>query len=292
MLIAQNNSRSRVGKVAQEDAPTIERNPSSADIRPGQHQSDALIADGLSVWYGRFLALDRVSLAVPANRVTAVIGRAGTGKSTLLAALGGVLDCVPGVRVEGRVLFEGVDILREPESHLRRGIALVGEAPSLSRTATIFDAVAGPLLVHGCRDTDELADRVQAALCRVGLWREVSSDVRRTTSTLQPGQLYRLCMARALAPEPGVLLLDEPRSWLTRREVSALEEAIHGIKASCTVVFATQSIQQAMRLSDAIVCLATRDDGTGESLGNWPAHSLKALPPAERRRFLLAMIGS
>ncbi len=203
----------------------------------------------LSVYYGRMEAVKRVAIAIPANRVVAFIGPSGCGKSTLLRALNRMNDLVPGARVEGSVVFRGVD-LYDPSVdpvEVRRRIGMVFQKPN-PFPKTIFDNVAfGPRLNGYAGRLDAV---VEDALRRAALWDEVRDRMEASALSLSGGQQQRLCIARALAVEPEVLLMDEPASALDPIATQKIEQTIYELKQDYTVVIVTHNMQQAARVSD------------------------------------------
>ncbi len=206
---------------------------------------------GLTVSYGSTRALDAVTLAVPANRVTALIGPSGCGKSTFLRTLNRMNDIVPAARVEGDVLLDGHSIYAPGTDvvALRRRVGMVFQK-SHPFPKSVFENVAYGLRVNGLRNRQEIADRVEESLRAAALWGEISERLHEPALTLSGGQQQRLCIARALAIQPEVLLMDEPASSLDPIATQRIEELIHALKASYTIVLVTHNMQQAARVSD------------------------------------------
>ena len=206
---------------------------------------------GVSMWYGPKQALDDVTLDIPANRVTALIGPSGCGKSTFLRCLNRMNDLIPGARVEGSILLDGHDIL-SPETDvvdLRRQVGMVFQRWN-PFPKSVFDNVAYGPRIHGVRDRSRLAAIVEDALRKAGLWDEVKDRLRASALELSGGQQQRLCIARALAVEPEVLLMDEPASALDPISTARLEDLIEELKQRYTIVIVTHNMQQAARISD------------------------------------------
>jgi phosphate transport system ATP-binding protein len=225
----------------------------------------ALSVQGLSAWYSKFLAVRDVSLEVPRNQITGLIGPSGSGKSTVLRCLNRIHETLPGARVSGRVLLDGVDIYAEAEAgEVRRTIGMVFQRPNPLVTKSIFDNAAIGLTLGGMRKGSELRDRVESALRRAALWEEVKDKLDLPSTSLSGGQQQRLCIARALAVEPEVLLLDEPASALDPISTLKIEDLMYGLKESITIVIVTHNMQQAARVSDQVAVLMMREDKSGE----------------------------
>jgi phosphate transport system ATP-binding protein len=212
--------------------------------------SASLVARDIVVYYGAKKALGPVSMNIPGKKVTALIGPSGCGKSTFLRSLNRMNDMVPGCRVEGDVRLDdepiygpGVDAVA-----VRRRIGLVFQK-SNPFPKSIFDNVAYGLRIAGVRDPAELADKVEGALKHAALWEEVRDRLRESALGLSGGQQQRLCIARALAVEPDVLLMDEPASALDPIATAHIEELVHELAHDYTVVIVTHNMQQAARVS-------------------------------------------
>jgi phosphate transport system ATP-binding protein len=205
----------------------------------------------LSVCYGETLALDRVTLEVPERRVTALIGPSGCGKSTFLRCLNRMNDTIRGVRVTGRVALDEQDLYGADVDAvlLRRRVGMVFQK-SNPFPKSIFDNVAFGPRIHGTRDPIALREIAERSLRQAALWDEVQDRLDRSALDLSGGQQQRLCIARALAVEPEVLLMDEPASALDPIATAKIEELIHELKERYTIVIVTHNMQQAARVSD------------------------------------------
>ena len=210
-----------------------------------------ITSDELNFYYGQFKALDSISINFKANQVTALIGPSGCGKSTFLRCLNRMNDLIPGIRVEGRVQIDGQDIYSPSVDvvHLRRRIGMVFQKPN-PFPKTIFDNVAYGLKVNGIKDKNIIAERVEKSLRLGALWNEVKDRLHDSALGLSGGQQQRLCIARALAVEPDVLLMDEPCSALDPIATQKIEELIHELKETYTIIIVTHNMQQAARTSD------------------------------------------
>ena len=206
----------------------------------------------LSFFYGMTRALDSVSIRIPANQVTAFIGPSGCGKSTFLRTLNRMNDIIAGVRVTGSVTINGDDIYASTTDAvaLRRRVGMVFQK-SNPFPKSIFENIAYGLRINGMAGTrTELEDRVETSLKAAALWEEVSDRLRESALTLSGGQQQRLCIARALAVEPEVLLMDEPASALDPIATQRIEELVYQLKTEYTIVIVTHNMQQAARVSD------------------------------------------
>ncbi|MFB3739138.1 MAG: phosphate ABC transporter ATP-binding protein PstB [Candidatus Velamenicoccus archaeovorus] len=206
----------------------------------------------LSAWFGPVRALKGVNLSVPGHSVTAIIGPSGCGKSTLVRCLNRMHEEVRGARVAGKVLFDGRDIYG-PEAdpvEIRRRIGMVFQRPNPFPTLSVLDNAVAGLKLAGRLGRSELHERGEWALRAAGLWDEVRDRLDQPGGRLSGGQQQRLCIARALAVEPEVLLMDEPASALDPASTLRIEELIEELKEDYTVVIVTHNMQQAARVSD------------------------------------------
>ncbi len=206
----------------------------------------------LNFYYGKARALRNITLDIPPSRVTAFIGPSGCGKSTLIRTLNRMNDVIPGARVEGRVELDGQDIYAPGTDvvSLRRGVGMVFQKPN-PFPRSIFDNVAYGLNINRMtRSKSDLNARVEKSLRAAALWEEVKDRLKESASGLSGGQQQRLCIARALAVEPEVLLMDEPSSALDPIATQKIEELIADLKKSYTIVIVTHNMQQAARISD------------------------------------------
>ena len=206
---------------------------------------------GFQFWYGQTQALHDIELAVPRGKVTALIGPSGCGKSTLLCSVNRMNDLVPGVRMEGSVSINGdpiygssVDVIE-----LRKRVGMVFQKPN-PFPMSIFENVVYSLRIDGVRDRRILAEVCEESLKRAGLWEEAKDRLKSSALTLSGGQQQRLCIARAIAAEPEVLLLDEPCSALDPIATGHVEDLIEELKGEYSVLMVTHSMQQASRVSD------------------------------------------
>ena len=205
----------------------------------------------VSLFYGKDQALKDITLMIPERRVTAFIGPSGCGKSTLLRCLNRMNDLIDICRVEGRILLKSQDIYdrRVDVPELRRRVGMVFQKPN-PFPKSIFDNVAYGLRIQGVRNRKSLGEVVEQALRRAALWDEVKDRLKQNALSLSGGQQQRLVIARAIAIEPEVLLLDEPASALDPLSTARIEELIHELKEHYTIAIVTHNMQQAARVSD------------------------------------------
>jgi len=206
----------------------------------------------LNVFYGAFKAVEDVTMTVEPRSVTAFIGPSGCGKSTLLRTLNRMHEVIPGGRVEGSVHLDDADIYAadvDPVA-VRRTVGMVFQRPNPFPTMSIGDNVAAGLRLNGIKDKKLLADKVEASLRSANLWNEVKDRLNKPGAGLSGGQQQRLCIARAIAVEPQVLLMDEPCSALDPISTLAIEDLIGELKSTYTIVIVTHNMQQAARVSD------------------------------------------
>ena len=206
----------------------------------------------LDIYYGDFKAVEGVSLSVEPRSITAFIGPSGCGKSTVLRTLNRMHEVIPGARAEGKVLLDGEDIYASDVDpvNVRKTIGMVFQKPNPFPTMSIYDNVVAGLKLQGRRKKSELDDIVERSLRGANLWEEVSHRLKRPGSSLSGGQQQRLCIARAIAVEPQVLLMDEPCSALDPISTLAIEDLMQELKREYTIVIVTHNMQQAARVSD------------------------------------------
>jgi phosphate transport system ATP-binding protein len=206
----------------------------------------------LNVYYGSFKAVEDVSMTIEPRSVTAFIGPSGCGKSTFLRTLNRMHEVVPGGRVEGYVGLDDEDLYASSVDPVavRRTVGMVFQRPNPFPTMSIFDNVAAGLRLNGVRNKQQLAHAVETSLRGANLWNEVKDRLNKPGAGLSGGQQQRLCIARAIAVEPQVLLMDEPCSALDPISTLAIEDLISQLKDRYTIVIVTHNMQQASRVSD------------------------------------------
>jgi phosphate transport system ATP-binding protein len=210
----------------------------------------------LNFYYGKVHALHSVSLDIATNRVTAMIGPSGCGKSTLLRTLNRMHETLRHTRLEGEITLDGANILAMDVTKLRRMVGMVFQKPN-PFPKSIYDNVAYGLRINGFKG--RLDDAVEKSLRRASLWDEVKDKLQKSAYALSGGQQQRLCIARALAVDPEVLLLDEPCSALDPVNTAKIEELLFELKPSCTLVIVTHNMQQAARVSDSTAFMLNGD---------------------------------
>ncbi|MCL0094541.1 phosphate ABC transporter ATP-binding protein PstB [Dehalococcoidales bacterium] len=210
-----------------------------------------IVVRNLNVYYGKTQALKDVNLDIQKNKVTAVIGPSGCGKSTFIRTLNRMNDIIPGARVEGEIMLDGQDIYGNNVSvvEVRRRVGMVFQK-SNPFPKSIFENVAYGLRINGLRENGSLRERVEKALVDAALWDEVKDRLNSSAFELSIGQQQRLCIARALAIEPEVILMDEPCSALDPYATLKIEELTKELKKQYTIVIVTHNMQQAARVSD------------------------------------------
>lgn len=204
----------------------------------------------LTAWYGAKEAIHDVNLEFAEHEATAIIGPSGCGKSTLIRCLNRMHETVPKARVEGKVLLDGEDVYAQDSVGIRRRVGMVFQKANPFPTMSIYDNVAAGLRLNGTRDRKTLDRTVKASLDKAALWDEVKDVLGKPGVGLSGGQQQRLCIARALAVEPEVILMDEPCSALDPIATAKIEELIQGLKMQYTIVIVTHNMQQAGRVSD------------------------------------------
>jgi phosphate transport system ATP-binding protein len=217
---------------------------------------------GVSCWYGSFRAVRDVDISVVKQQITALIGPSGCGKSTLLRAMNRMNDLVPSYRTEGRVLFDGQDLhARDVDPvAVRRRVGMVFQKPN-PFPKSVYDNVAFGPRINGYRGN--MDDLVEHSLRRAALWDDVKDKLKQSGMALSGGQQQRLCIARTIAVEPEVILMDEPCSALDPRSTLQIEELMAELKQDYTIVIVTHNMQQAARASDRTVFMTMGDDRAG-----------------------------
>jgi phosphate transport system ATP-binding protein len=216
-----------------------------------------------SMNYGSFRALKDINMQIPEKQVTALIGPSGCGKSTFLRTFNRMNDLIHGVSVEGEVTMDGKDIFDMDVVNLRQQVGMVFQKPN-PFPKTIFDNVAYGPRANGFSDRNQLAELVESSLRGAALWDEVKDELDKSALALSGGQQQRLCIARALAVEPSVILMDEPASALDPIATLRIEDLIRELRENYTIVIVTHNMQQAARVSDFTGFFYTDESRTGQ----------------------------
>ena len=210
--------------------------------------------NALNAYFGKMQALHGITMEVAPNQATAIIGPSGCGKSTFVRCLNRMHETIPEARAEGEVKAGEMDIYDMPAVEVRRKIGMVFQKPNPFPSMSIYDNVAAGLKLNGVRDRQKLDEIVERSLKQAALWEEVKDWLKKKSgASLSGGQQQRLCIARALAVEPEVLLMDEPASALDPNSTSKIEDLVFELKTKYTVVIVTHNMQQAARVAD-ITC--------------------------------------
>lgn len=251
-------SQERPSTPVQVPVPRVE---AGSVCTPGEEEP-VIEVRGLNAWYGGFRAVKDITLTVPRRRITAIIGPSGSGKSTLIRCLNRMHELVPGARVEGKVLFEGQDIYAPGVDpvEVRSRIGMVFQKPN-PFPKSIFENVAFGLRINGYRG--DLREAVERSLRAAALWDEVKDKLGQNALRLSGGQQQRLCIARAIAVEPEVVLMDEPCSALDPIATLKIEDLMRELSQRYTIVIVTHNMQQAARVSDYTAVLMMDDDRAG-----------------------------
>ncbi len=211
-----------------------------------------MFTEDLKAYFGTFRALHGIDMRIFSNRATAIIGPSGCGKSTFIRCLNRMHEFVPGARTEGKVFLDEKDLFKKDIDliEIRRSIGMVFQRPNPFPTLSIYDNVCAGLKLSGIKNKSFLNQAVEESLLKAALWEEVKDKLNHSGMSLSGGQQQRLCIARALAVKPEVILFDEPCSALDPISTGKVEELIHSLKENYTIVIVTHNMQQAARISD------------------------------------------
>ena len=243
--------------------PRLETRVQASSTAPGTTIFDV---QNVSIWYGSFKAVTDVSLPIYEHEVTAFIGSSGSGKSTVLRALNRMNDLVPGSRLDGQMAYRGVDLYGRGVSAtaVRRRIGMVFQKPN-PFPKSIYDNVAYGPRINGIRSKSRLDEIVERSLRGAALWDEVKNRLKQSGLALSGGQAQRLCIARTIAVEPDVVLMDEPASALDPIATLAIEDLIRELKQNYTIVIVTHNMQQATRVSDRTAFYSVLTDSKNDT---------------------------
>jgi len=270
--------QTRKATVTETPAEPVRHEPSAPRRSPGATPTSRVGLEGLDAYYGDHHAVKGLNLAFEPDRVTAIIGPSGCGKSTMVRCVNRMHEEIPGARSEGRVMLDGID-LHAPDVDVvavRRAVGMVFQKPNPFPTMSIYDNVAAGLRFTGA-PRDEVSDRVRSALHAAGLWDEVSNRMDKPGASLSGGQQQRLCIARALAVQPQVLLMDEPCSALDPVATLRIEELVEQLKQRYTIVIVTHNMQQAARVADTTAFMLS-----GELVEHAPTEKIFTNPDDDR----------
>jgi phosphate transport system ATP-binding protein len=263
----------------------------SIQCKPNQYMANLedrkgiLEVQDLSAWYGNTLAIKHVGMTIKSQAITAIIGPSGCGKSTFIRCLNRMHEVSHGGRVEGCVLFDGKDIYAADVDAvaIRRRIGMVFQKPTPFPTMSIFDNVgAGLRLTRLWSQRRELEEVVERSLCQAALWDEVKDKLGESGASLSGGQQQRLCIARALAVEPEIILLDEPCSALDPMATLKIEDLMRNLAQNYTIVIVTHNMQQAARVSDMAAFLMMEEDKAGVLVEYGPTSEIFTNPKDKR----------
>ena len=273
----------------EKEPPATERSPQpqpsgGSDGGPGAESPIAISAQHVSAYYGARRAVTDISMEIRRNSVTALIGPSGCGKSTYIRTFNRMHEFAPGARVEGTILLEGDNIYAPgvDPTRVRQRIGMVFQKPNPFPTMSIAENVAAGLRFIGFRSRSEISDRVEHSLKLAALWDEVKDDLKKPGMALSGGQQQRLCIARTIAVEPEVVLMDEPCSALDPIATLKVEDLMRSLAESFTIVIVTHNMQQAARVSDYTAFMLTDEKVTGQLVEYGPTQQLFTTPKDKR----------
>ena len=253
------------------------------DIVSQPRKRAKLVTESVNLYYGAFQALRNITFDIQACAVTAIIGPSGCGKSTMLRLFNRMNDLIPGVRVEGKVQLDGVSVYEKKTDvvALRKRVGMVFQKPN-PFPMDVYDNIAFGPRHHGIKRESEMANIVEQSLRQVAMWDEVKDKLRKPALDLSSGQQQRLCIARALAVEPEVILMDESCSALDPESTLQIEELIRNLAINYTIVIVTHNMEQAARISDMAAFLMMEPDKAGVLVEYAPTAQIFANPKDKR----------
>jgi phosphate transport system ATP-binding protein len=263
-------------------AVRLPREPQEQERQGSPHEETRIIrVNGLSVYYGNHMALSNITLDIAQNKITAIIGPSGCGKSTLLRCFNRMNDLIPAFKMTGQILFQGRDLYGPgvDPTEIRYQIGMVFQRPN-PFPKSVYDNVAFGPKMNGFRG--EMADLVESSLRRAALWDEVKDRLKSSGLALSGGQQQRLCIARALAVEPRVILMDEPCSALDPIATLAIEELMRELSEDYSIIIVTHNMQQAARVSDHTAFLTADERRVGELVEYGETRQIFTNPQDER----------
>jgi phosphate transport system ATP-binding protein len=230
-----------------------------------------------NLFYGDFQALSNINIDIEESHITAIIGPSGCGKSTFVRSINRMNDLIPGVRTSGEILYEGKNLLEQDVVQLRKRIGMVFQRPN-PFPKSVFDNVAYGPRGHGIHNPGQLSEIVEKSLRDAALWDEVKDQLDRSGLSLSAGQQQRLCIARAIAVKPDVILMDEPASALDPLDTLRIEELMQILKQNYTIIIVTHNMQQAARASDFTAFFHMAEGGAGYLVEFGPTNSIFISP--------------
>ena len=253
------------------------------DLMLQPRQRVKLKTEAVNLYYGTFQSLRNITIDIQECAITAIIGPSGCGKSTLLRLFNRMNDLIPGVRVEGKIQLDGTSIYDKNMDavELRKRVGMVFQRPNPFPMSVYENIVFGPKH-HGLKHTGKLAYIVERSLCQVALWDEVKDKLKQSAFELSPGQQQRLCIARALAVEPEVILMDESCSALDPESTMKIEELMQNLTDNYTIVIVTHNMEQALRVSDMTAFMMMEQDKAGALVEYAPTAEIFANPKDKR----------
>ena len=240
-------------------------------------------AEAVNLYYGAFQALRNVNIDIQERAITAIIGPSGCGKSTLLRIFNRMNDLIPGVRVEGKILLDGTSIYEKNMDvvALRKRVGMVFQKPN-PFPMSVYDNIAFGPRHHGLKSEVKLADIIERSLRQVALWGEIKDKLKKPAFDLSPGEQQRLCIARALAVEPDVILMDESCSALDPESTMKIEELMEELARQYTIIIVTHNMEQALRVSDMTAFMMMEQDKAGALVEYAPTTELFSNPKDKR----------
>lgn len=253
------------------------------DCIPGSKQHIKIETEAVNLFYGTFLALKNVSIEIPSCAITAIIGPSGCGKSSLLRLFNRMNDLIPSVRIEGKIKIDGISIYDKKIDvvEIRKRVGMVFQKPN-PFPMSVYDNVAFGPRQHGFKCTSDLTDIVERSLCQVALWSEVKDKLKQSAMDLSSEQQQRMCIARALAVEPEVILMDESCSALDPESTLKIEELMRDLACNYTIVTITHNMEQAARVSDMAAFIMIDQDKAGVLVEYAPTAQIFSNPKDKR----------
>ncbi len=260
------------------------KSQTTTNTYPNVYNDKGVLVEDLNAWYGRVQALRNITLQIRPKQVTAIIGPSGCGKSTFIRCINRVHEVVPGARIAGRVLLDGQDIYAKGIDPvlIRCRVGMVFQKPNPFPTMSIFENVAAGVRLGGKKNRDRLEDIIERSLRRAALWDEVKDKLKQSGMALSGGQQQRLCIARALAVEPEVILMDEPCSALDPIATLKIEELMRNLREEYTIVIVTHNMQQAARVSDYTAFFLAGEERVGELIEHGDTRQIFTNPRDKR----------